>query len=111
MNENINLIQDVTEVYNNLMTALNEYPKRGKEYAEAHRRYRTVLRQEILIERNKGTPVTIINDICRGQENVAILCEKRDIAEALYKSAQEAINVYKLRLRIVNDEVNREYHS
>ena len=104
----IDLMQKIDKITDLLTSSLAEYPMRGRVYAEAQKKYRIALRQEILQERAKGTPVTIINDICRGEEKVAELCFERDIAESLYKASQESINVYKLRLRIaMNPPVHR----
>ena len=36
--------------------------------------------------RAEGVPVTIISDLCRGNEKIADLKLKRDIAETLYES-------------------------
>ncbi len=41
----------------------------GCQYAENEAEYRKALRIAILNERQKGTPVTIIGDVCRGQEH------------------------------------------
>ncbi len=91
-----------------LASALESNKQRGKEYAQAERDYRVALRQLILLERDKGTPVTIINDICRGDEAVAQLRFNRDVAEQRYKSSQEAINVYKTFIRVAENEIQRE---
>lgn len=43
-----------------LDTALRKLGERGRSHAQAERDYRVALAQKILIERDKGTPVTII---------------------------------------------------
>lgn len=90
--------------------ALNELGRRGRAYAEAEKSYRITLRQEILKERDKGTPVTVISDICRGQQEIAEKRFQRDVAEAVYKAAMEAINVYKLEINIMREQIDREWH-
>jgi hypothetical protein len=67
------------------------------------------MRKKILEERAKGTPVTIISDVCRGDPEVAKLRLERDIAKTVYESAQEAINGYKLQIRILDAQVEREW--
>lgn len=94
-----------------LDAALREFGKRGREYAEAEHDYRVALSQIMLRERDKGTPVTIISDVCKGSAEIAKLRLKRDISEIMYKSSMEAINVYKLQLRILENQVDREWHS
>lgn len=90
--------------------ALNELGRRGRTYAEAERSYRVALRQEILKERDKGTPVTIISDICRGHQEIAKAKFERDVAEAVYKAAMEAVNCYKLEINILREQIEREWH-
>ena len=94
-----------------LDAALREFGKRGREYAEAEHDYRVALSQIMLRERDKGTPVTIISDVCKGSAEIAKLRLKRDLSDIRYKSSMEAINVYKLQLRILENQVDREWHS
>lgn len=93
-----------------LDTALNQLGKRGREFAKAEHDYKVALRKKILEEREKGTPVTIISDICKGSGEIAALRMQRDIAEAVYKSAMEAINVYKLEVNILREQIDREWN-
>ena len=103
------LDKELKEYGKMLRAALESNVERGKEYATAERDYRVALRKVILIERGKGTPVTIINDICKGDEVIANLRLARDIAEQRYKSSLEAINVYKTFIRVIENEISREY--
>jgi hypothetical protein len=61
----------------------------AKEFAEAERDYRKALAIEIVKLKSEGTPVTIINDVARG--NMADLKYNRDVAEALYNSGKESL--------------------
>ena len=92
-----------------LNSAISEVKKRGRELAEAEREYRVELAKDILIKRADKFPVTIIGDICRGKEEIAELKLKRDISESLYKSVLEAINCYKLQIKIIENQLEREY--
>lgn len=97
------------ELNNYLTMALTEYKKRGKEYAEAYKNYRVLLSQELLKLRAEGMPVTIAYDIARGTEKVAKAKEQEIITECLYKSCQEAINTYKLQIKILQENINKDY--
>lgn len=97
------------ELNNYLTMALTEYKKRGKEYAETYKNYRVLLSQELLKLRAEGMPVTIAYDIARGTENVAKAKEQEIITECLYKSCQEAINTYKLQIKILQENINKDY--
>lgn len=81
----------------------------GVQYAENKAEYRKELRKAILAERAKGTPVTIIGDLVRGLPRVADLQVNRDSAEAVYKAIQEEINVNKLRIRVLDEQLKREW--
>jgi hypothetical protein len=94
-----------------LHTSLAEFGKRGKAYADAERIYREALAKQILIERDKGVPVTIISDICRGNPEIARLRFNKDVAETSYKAAMEAIQVYKLNIRVLESAIEREWGS
>lgn len=92
-------------------TALKQLGKRGKEYAKAEHDYRVALRKQILLERENGVSVTIVGDIARGHSDIALLKMQRDIAETVYKAAMEAINVYKIQVRVLENTIEREYRG
>lgn len=81
----------------------------GVQLAENEAEYRKALRLEILKERAKGTPVTIIGDLVRGLPHISDLRLKRDAAEAVYRSIQEEVNVNKLRIRVLDNQLGREW--
>lgn len=92
-----------------LTSALSEYKKRGQDYAIAYKNYRILLSQELLKLKAEGMPVTIAYDIARGSEQVAKAKEQEIITECLYKSCQEAINTYKLQIKILQENINKDY--
>lgn len=93
-----------------LEKALVAIRKRGKEFAEAEKLYRQGVAKRYLLEIDKGTPVTAIRDISRGDEKISELKFIRDVAETAYKSSLEAINVYKIAVRILASEIDREWN-
>lgn len=103
------LMQEIQSKTRLLDSAISQLGKRGNTYAQAEHDYKIALSQEILIERDKGTPVTIINDICRGKPSIAKLRFERDVAETSYKAALEAINGYKLQIKILDAQIAREW--
>ena len=97
---------------NDLLTkALEEYKVRGKAYAKAYKDYRMLLSKELLKLKAGGMPVTIAYDIARGTEHVANAKEQEIITECLYKSCQEAINTYKLQIKIIKENIDKEYQN
>lgn len=102
-------IQKMQELNTYLTTALTEYKKRGTDYAKAYKNYRVLLSQKLLRLKAEGMPVTIAYDIARGTEQVANAKEQEIITECLYKSCQEAINTYKLQIKILQENMNKDY--
>lgn len=100
---------ELKQLNNYLTSALSEYKVRGKEYAKAYKTYRVLLSQELLRLKAEGMPVTIAYDIARGTEHVANAKEQEIITECLYKSCQEAINTYKLQIKILQENINKDY--
>ena len=42
--------------------------------------------------------------------DIAELCMQRDIAEVVYKASMEAINVYKLEVNLLREQIDREWN-
>ena len=83
--------------------------KSGTEFAEAERDYKVLLRQECLKLRDEGMAIGMIDKTCYGIPNVADARFKRDVAEAVYKANQEAINSIKLQMRLIESQISREW--
>lgn len=105
-------------MYNEIMNevdvmeqALKELGKRGKKYAEAERDYKIAMRTEILKLRDEKQPATLVLQLCYGTPSIANLRFERDIAEAMYKSALEAINVKKVKIRIMENQYDKEWNN
>lgn len=107
--DGLSLYQELQNKISLLDMAVKELRSRGAAYAQAERDYKVALAKAILDERAKGTPVTIIGDICRGKSDIAQLRFERDCAEVVYRSALEAINSTKLQIRVIENQIGREY--
>lgn len=81
----------------------------GTAYAESEKNYKILLRQEVLKLRDEGVAIGVIDKICYGIPSVAEARYKRDVCEAIYKANQEAINSLKLQIRIIDNQVDREW--
>ena len=53
----------------------------------------------------------MIDKTCYGIPAVAEARFRRDVAEATYKANQEAINSIKLRMRLVENQLQREWSA
>lgn len=94
---------------NELTASINRLAKSGEALAMAERDYKVVLRQHALKLRVDNMPVTLINNIVYGIDEVAEKRFKRDVAEATYKANQEHINVTKLKLKLLEAQLSREW--
>lgn len=104
------------DLYNELESKIQELEvsirslrKTGSNYAEAERNYKILLRQEVLKLRDEGQAIGVITLTCYGIPSVAEARFKRDIAESIYKANLEAINSIKLQLRLLENQIQREY--
>ena len=100
---------DIEQEIDNLNKTLSEYKKYQKDYALKEKNYRVALSKRLLELRSQGQAVTHLADIARGMEDIADLRFKRDIAEGLVRSAEEGINFYKLKIREMESQYNKEW--
>lgn len=61
-----------------------------RQFAECERAYRKALAQKIALLRSEGTATTLSADLARGDECVAALRYRRDIAEGVVEAAKQA---------------------
>ena len=92
-----------------LEKSIKELRNSGTSYAQAERDYKVLLRQECLKLRDEGMAIGMIDKTCYGIPSVAEARFKRDVAEAVYKANLEAINSIKLQLRIIENQIQREW--
>jgi hypothetical protein len=104
------LMNELAAKVSMLDVALKALGDRGRAFAQSEMDYRIALAEKILVERDKNTPVTIIGDIGRGDRKIAKLRFDRTCAEIVYKAALEAINVYKLQAKILENQIDREWN-
>jgi hypothetical protein len=89
--------------------SIKQLRKSGTDYAQAERDYKVLLRQECLKLRDDGMAIGMIDKTCYGIPSVAEARFKRDVAEAVYKANLEAINSIKLQLRLIENQIQREW--
>jgi hypothetical protein len=89
--------------------AIDTLAKNGQRKAEAEMNYRIELAKEILVQREKGVPVTIISDLCRGVPRIAKMKFERDTSEVVYQSNLEAIMAWKMEAKMMENQIAREW--
>lgn len=101
---------DEIQKYNDLLEkAVTEMKSRSKKLAEAEYHYRMALSKRLTELRAEGQAVTHLADIARGERNIAKLRFNRDVAKGLCDSSQEAINAYKIKIRVLENQYSREW--
>lgn len=106
----MDLYNDLQQKIKELNISIKKLRETGTEYAEAEKEYKITLRQEALkLRAEKGMPVTLIQQVVYGVPEVAEKRFVRDVKEAVYKANIEAINVFKLQIRIIESQLQREY--
>ena len=106
----MDLYNELQAKINDLNVSIKKLRETGTEYAEAERDYKITLRQEALkLRAEKGMPVTLIQQVVYGVPEVAEKRFKRDVKEAIYQANKEAINSTKLQIRVIENQLQREY--
>ena len=90
-----NEIQNLTK---ELDVSIKSLRQTGTAFAQAEKDYKIKVRA-----------VTLINQIIYGIPSVADLRFKRDVAEAIYKANQESINVTKVKIRVLENQYDKEW--
>lgn len=105
------LVDEIQNIYDLLSQSIKSLKRTSEAYAKAEMDYKILLRQECLKLRDEGMAIGMISLTCYGIPSVAEARFKRDIAEATYKANQEAIQSYKLQLRLMDNQINREWST
>lgn len=106
---NIDLYEEIQRLMAELTASIRKLRDNGAKLADAERDYKITLRQEALRLRAGDMPVTLINNIIYGVPEVAEKRFKRDVEQANYDANKEHINITKLKLRILEAQLSREW--
>ena len=107
----MDLINELNNLINKLDISVKSLRKTGSEYAKAYTEYRVALAKELMILKEEGYAITLAGDIARGKPEIARLKFKEISSEAIYKANQESINALKLQIKIIQEQINKEYSS
>lgn len=103
------LYNELQQKIKQLDVSIKTLRQSGTNYAQAEKDYKILLRSECLKLRDEGMAIGMIDKTCYGIPTVAEARFKRDVAEAVYKANQEAINALKLEIRLIEGQLNREW--
>ena len=106
----MDLYHDIQELMKELTVSIKLLRTNGNTLAAAERDYKIKLRQEALkLRAENDMPVSLIDKVIYGLPEVAEMRFKRDIAKSTYNTSLEQINVTKLKLRLLENQLSREY--
>lgn len=103
------LEQELEKLKNDLNFSIKHLRVNAGNYAKAQCDYRIALAKKELELRSEKYPASLVYDIARGDENVAKLKQNEINTEGVYKANQEAINSIKLQIRLLDNQISREY--
>lgn len=92
-----------------LDVAIKSLRKTGSDYAKAYTDYRVALAKELMKLKDEGYAITLAGDIARGKPEIARLKFNEISKEAIYKANLESINATKLAIKIIQEQINKEY--
>lgn len=105
----LSLYNELQQKTKELETSIRLLRRNGTAYAQAEKDYKILLRSECLKLRDEGMAIGMIDKTCYGIPAVAEARFNRDVAEAVYRANQEAINSIKLQLRLIESQIQREW--
>ena len=105
------LYEELQKLTDDLEISIKSLRKTGTAYAQAEKDYKVLLRQECLKMRDEGVAIGVITLTCYGIPEVAEARFKRDVAESIHTANKEAIAGIKLRMRLVENQLQREWSA
>ena len=105
----MDLVNELNNLINKLDVSVKSLRNTGSDYAKAYTDYRVALAKELMILKEEGYAITLARDIARGKPEIARLKFKEISTEAIYKANQEAINSTKLQIKIIQNQIDKEW--
>ena len=107
----MDLTNELNSKLKDLDISIKSLRKTGSDYAEAYTKYRVALAQKLVELKNDGYAITLAGDIARGDREIAKLKFKEISTEAIYKANLESINATKLAIKIIQEQIGREWSN
>lgn len=105
----MDLLNELQQKIKELDISIKSLRSSGSDYAKAERDYKILLRQECLKLRDEGMAIGMIDKTAYGIPSVAEARFHRDVCETMYKANMEEINSIKLQMRLIENQIQREY--
>lgn len=105
------MINEIEEKRKYLDKAIEKLKANGIDLAQKEKDYKIALNKKALVLREEEMPVTLINQVIYGYEDIAELRYQRDVAQTIYNTNLEYINSIKLQLRLLENQISREWSN
>lgn len=105
----MDLVNELNNLSNKLSLSIKSLIQTGKDYAKAYTDYRIALAKELIRLKDDGMAVTIAYDVARGKPEIAKLKFNEIANEAVYKANLESINAVKLQIKIIQNQIDKEW--
>lgn len=103
--------EEIEKKSKHLDDAIQQLATNGIDLANKEKEYKIALNKKALELRADDMPVTLINQVIYGYDNIALLRLARDTAQVKYNANLEYINTIKLQIRILENQMQREWGS
>ena len=105
----MDLLNELQQKTKELNISIKKLRETGTTYAEKEKEYKIAVNKKALELRENGVPVTLIQTVIYGYPEIAKLRFERDVAEVIYNANKEAIQSTKLQIRILENQISREW--
>ena len=101
----------IEEKQKQLDKAIDTLAANGYDLSKKEREYKVALNKKALELRANEMPVTLINQVIYGYDDIAELRFARDNAQVKYNANLEYIATIKLNIRILESQLSREWSN
>lgn len=105
------LITELNRMKDELHKSMKQLRQHGEQLAEKEHDYQVIKAQTWAILKSEGCTSTELANTIKGQPRVADAMLERDIAKSMYEANQEHINCVKLEMRVLENQIAREWNG
>ena len=105
------LLLELNQARKDLDTSMKLLRKNGEVLAVKERDYQLIKAKTWRVLKAEGWTSTDLASTIKGQPEVAQAMFERDNAKVMYESNQEHINVVKLEMRVIENQIAREWSN
>lgn len=103
-------VQAVMDLYDEVEQEIEELKEHEYLTAEYERTYRMLVTQKTAAERMRGTPVTIVNNLVKGDEDVVDAFLKMERARADAKASSHLIFLRKDKMSLLTEVIKHDWY-